>query len=297
MPFRPSTVRLMLAPFAVAAALALSLPGTASAACPDDATVAAFAKAYLAKQPVEAFGTGLDAADAACARNKLVADLEKTLGPVVGYKAGLTNKAVQERFGATAPVLGVLLQDMILGAGAEISPKYGIRPVYEADMVLVIADEAINTAGTPEEAIQHIAGVQPFIELPDLMLADPKQLTASVLAASNVGARLGVLGEMAPIDTSPAGVTALANAEIVLTDGDGVVLAQSPGSAVLGNPLNAVIWVAQELAAEGKALKAGDLVSVGSFSALTPPKPGQIVTVTYKGLQGEPSVSVQFNDE
>jgi len=297
MPFRPSTLRLRLAPFAVAAALAVALPGAASAACPDDATVAAFAEAYLAKKPVEAFGTGLDAADAACARNKLVADLEKTLGPVVGYKAGLTNKAVQERFGASAPVLGVLLQDMILGADAEIPAQFGIKPVYEADMVLVVADEGINAAGTPEEAIQHIAGVRPFIELADLMLADPKQLTASVLAASNVGARLGVLGELAPVDNSPAGAAALANAEIVLTNGDGTVLSTAPGSAVLGNPLNAVIWVAQELAAEGKALKAGDLVSVGSFSALTPPKPGEIVTVTYKGLQGEPSVSVQFNDE
>jgi 2-keto-4-pentenoate hydratase len=297
MPFRSSTLRLRLAPFAVVAALAVALPGLAAAACPDDAAVASFAAAYLAKQPVEAFGTGLDAADAACARNKLVADLEKTLGPVVGYKAGLTNKAVQERFGATAPVLGVLLQDMILGADAEISAKFGIKPVYEADMVLVVADEGINAAGTPEEAIQHISGVRPFIELADLMLADPKQLTASVLAASNVGARLGVLGEMAPIDTSPAGAAALANAEIVLTNGDGTVLSTAPGSAVLGNPLNAVIWVAQELAAEGKALKAGDLVSVGSFSALTPPKPGEIVTVTYKGLQGEPSVSVEFNDE
>lgn len=292
MPFR-----LTLAPLAVAAALALSLPAAAVAACPDDAVVAAFAKAYLAKQPVEAFGTGLDAADAACARNKLVADLETTLGPVVGYKAGLTNKALQERFGVTAPVLGVLLQDMILGAGAQISPNFGIKPVYEADMVLVVADEGINAAGTPEEALLHIAGVRPFIELPDLMLADPKQITGSVLAAANVGARLGVLGEIAPLDTSPAGVAALANVEVVLTDGDGTVLAQSPGSAVLGNPLNAVIWVAQELAAEGKSLKAGDLVSVGSFSPLTPPKPGQIVTVTYKGLQGEPSVSVQFNDE
>lgn len=297
MPFRPSTLRLRFAPFAVAAALAVALPGVATAACPDDAAVAAFAEAYLAKKPVEAFGTGLDAADAACARNKLVADLEKTLGPVVGYKAGLTNKAVQERFGASAPVLGVLLQDMILGADAEIPAQFGIKPVYEADMVLVVADEGINAAGTPEEAIQHISGVRPFIELADLMLADPKQLTASVLAASNVGARLGVLGELAPIDTSPAGAAALANAEIVLTNGDGTVLSTAPGSAVLGNPLNAVIWVAQELAAEGKALKAGDLVSVGSFSALTPPKPGEIVTVTYKGLQGEPSVSVQFNDE
>lgn len=295
MPFRPSPRRLTLASLAVAAALSLAMPGFAAAACPDDATVESFAKAYLAKEPVEAFGTGLDAADAACARGKLVADLEKTLGPVVGYKAGLTSKAVQERFGATAPVLGVLLQDMMLAGGAQISPHYGIKPVFEADMVLVVADEGINNAGTPIEAIQHISGMRPFIELADLMLADPKQLSASVLTASNVGARLGVLGELAPLDTSPAGAEALAAMSVVMTDGEGNVLSEAPGSAVLGNPLNAVIWVAQQLAAEGKALKAGDLVSVGSFSPLSPPKPGQIVTVTYKGLQGEPSATVQFN--
>ena len=296
MPFRPSPLRLTLVPV-LAAVLVFLGAATARAACPDDATVATFASDYLAKRPVTAFGTGLDAADAACARNKLVADLEKTLGPVVGYKAGLTDKAVQERFGTTAPVLGVLLQDMMLGAGTELPASFGIRPVYEADMVLVVADEGINAAGTPEEAIRHIAGVRPFIELADLMLADPKELTAPVLAASNVGARLGVLGELAPIDTSPAGVAALADAEIVLTDGDGTVLSTAPGSAVLGNPLNAVIWVAQQLAAEGRSLKAGDLVSVGSFSPLTPPKPGEILTVTYKGLQGEPSASVTFSDE
>ena len=40
-------------------------------------------------------------------------------------------------------------------------------------------------------------------------------------------------------------------------------------------------------------LKKGDLVSVGSFSKLMPPKPGK-VEVQYQGLPGNPTVAVQF---
>jgi 2-keto-4-pentenoate hydratase len=49
-----------------------------------------------------------------------------------------------------------------------------------------------------------------------------------------------------------------------------------------------------DLAKEGKALKKGDLISVGSFSKLLPPKPGMSVRVVYDGLPGNPSVSVNF---
>jgi 2-keto-4-pentenoate hydratase len=63
---------------------------------------------------------------------------------------------------------------------------------------------------------------------------------------------------------------------------------------VLGHPLNAVVWLVQDMAREGRALKKGDLVSLGSFSKLLPPKPGLAVEVTYQGLPGNPSVAVSF---
>ena len=69
---------------------------------------------------------------------------------------------------------------------------------------------------------------------------------------------------------------------------------EGKGAATLGNPLSAVVWLAQDLAKSGGSLKAGDLVSVGSFTPLTPPKSGQAITVTYEGLAGDPSVSVKF---
>jgi 2-keto-4-pentenoate hydratase len=216
---------------------------------------------------------------------------------VVGYKAGLTAKAVQERFKADGPVSGTMLEAMILPDGATVPAAYGARPVWEADMLLVVKDAGINAATTPEAALRHISGMRAFVELPDLALAptetlDGTQLPDLALAptetldgtqllAINVAARLGVAG-------------LLASARIVATDASGATLAESTGAATLGNPLNAVIWLVQDLAKAGRTLKAGDLISVHSFTPLTPPKPGQDVTVQYEGLPGTPRVTVRF---
>jgi 2-keto-4-pentenoate hydratase len=52
--------------------------------------------------------------------------------------------------------------------------------------------------------------------------------------------------------------------------------------------------LAKDLALQGKALKPGDLVSLGSFSRLMPPKAGLEVEVEYLGLPGSPRVAMAF---
>ena len=86
----------------------------------------------------------------------------------------------------------------------------------------------------------------------------------------------------------------LADIRIVATDASGAVLAENTGAATLGNPLNAVVWLVEDLAKAGRKLSAGDLISVGSFTPLTPPKAGQAISVRYEGLPGTPKVSVTF---
>lgn len=274
-------------------ALAAALATPALAACPSDAEVERFAAEWLARTPAR--GMPVETiADAACARDKLVGVLAARGGKVVGYKAALTAKAVQERFKASAPVYGVLLDSMILPDGAKVPAGFGSRPVFEADMLLVVKDEGINAARTPEEAIRHISAMRPFIELPDLVLAPGEKLEGPQLLAINAGARLGVAGAEVALPATPETAKMLADVRIVLGDGSGAQLAEGTGAATLGNPLNSVIWLAGDLAAAGKALKAGDLISVGSFSPLIPPKPGQQVSVRYEGLPGTPTVSVSF---
>ena len=90
---------------------------------------------------------------------------------------------------------------------------------------------------------------------------------------------------------------ALRDMVVVLSDDSSaglVELGRGKGSDILEHPLNAVVWLAQALAQEGLAMKPGQLISLGSFSPLLPPKAGLKVRVTYSGLAGAQPVSVQF---
>lgn len=225
-------------------------------------------------------------------RDGLVSELSASQGRIVGYKAGLTNPAVQKRFGVDSPVRGVLLEKMMLEDGVEVPAKFGAVPFSEADIVVVVKDEGINQAKTPAEVMQHVASIRPFLELPDLVTVKEQPLTGAVITAFNVGARLGVLGK--PIAPSPDMVEALAKMTVVMRDQDGKELARAPGSAILGQPLNAALWLAQDVARAGGKLRAGDILSLGSFTAPQFTRPGTAVTVTYEGLPGNPTVSARF---
>ncbi|PWB41415.1 MAG: hydratase [Rhodocyclales bacterium] len=247
---------------------------------------------FKSMSPTSGLSKDMSMEEAARIRDGLVAELSASHGKIVGYKAGLTNPMVQKRFGHGSPVRGVLLEKMLLDDGAEVPAKFGAIPFFEADLVVVVKDEGINQAKTPAEVIRHVASIRPFIELPDLVTAKEQPLTGAVITAFNVGARLGVLGK--PIAATPELADALGKMTVVMRDQDGKELGRAPGAAILGHPLNAVVWLAQDVAKSGGRLQAGDILSLGSFTAPNFTKPGTRITVTYEGLPGNPTVSVRF---
>ena len=279
----------------IAIACALAAPLTTFAACPSDLDAALMAARYASLQPAPNAAAGLSMDDAVCGRDKFTAFLAQNYGRRVGYKAGLTSPAVQKRFNHPTPIRGDLFEKMLLKDGAEVPAKFGARPLYEADLVVEVKDAGINQATTPLEALRHIARIYPFIELPDLIVEDPAKITGASLTYSNVGARLGVLGAPIEVKTAtPQLVDALAAMRVRVLDQDGKEVDAGKGSDVLDQPLNAVLWLAKDLKSTGGALKKGDLLSLGSFSKLMPPKPGTGAKVVYEGLPGNPSVSVRF---
>ena len=287
-------IRLPLAaPLLLAAAFALP----AQAQCLSDAQVSALFDAYSNRLPAANPATGLTAADGECTRAKFNRLLAMNLGEPVGYKAGLTNPAVQKRFNADAPVWGVLYGNMLLGNGATVDATFGARPLFEADMLVRVADERINRATTPAEVLAAVDQIIPFIELPDLVVQAPPQLNGAGVTAINVGARLGVTGTPIPVPATRAERFALLDAlrdMVVIVRTDGTEADRGKGSDVLEHPLNAVVWLAKDLPRHQLAMKKGDLISLGSFSRLLPPKSGLKVEVEYVGLPGQPKVGVSF---
>lgn len=289
-----------------AAALAL-LGGCASSRPPEVAETAGCLKAeqvnrlaehYQARKPADNPPAGMTMADARCTRAKLQQHLSRQAGRLAGYKAGLTNPAVQKRFNTTEPVWGALYEHMLLPHAAVVDAAFGARPLYEADLLVRVKSAAINEARTPAQVLAQVDQVIPFIELPDLMVQQPGQLSGAGVTAINVGARLGVRGQPLPVPADSAAqarlLDELREMHVRLVDGQGQALGAGKGADVLGHPLNAVVWLVQALKAEGMSLAPGQLVSLGSFSALLPPKPGLQVTAHYDGLSGAQPVSVTF---
>ena len=274
----------------------LLIPVCASAEMPSEGSVKNVAEAWLAKTPAPGFGVTMTMEEAAKAQAQYTARIAADLGDAVGYKAALTNPAVQKRFGYDQPLRGTLYAKMILPGGAKVPSAYGCRPVYEADLMAVVGDaEKLMAAKTPLEALEGISVFRPFIELPDLVFDAQVKLDGPNLLAINAGARFGVLGESVRLPATEESVKRLADMQIDVLDQTGARLGGGKGADVLDNPLNAVLWLAESLKAEGKSLKEGDLLSLGSFSALLPPKAGLTATVRYTGLSFVPvEISVRF---
>lgn len=280
----------------IVGAILLLMPVVAQAEMPSEATIKKVADAYLKKKPAPGFGLTMTMAEAAAVQKRYNALLTRELGGVVGYKAGLTNPAVQKRFNYDKPIRGTLFAKMILSSPARVPAAYGARPVYEADMIAVVGNATkLMAAKTPLEALQALKEIRSFIELPDLTFDPQVQLDGPNLFAVNVVARLGVLGDPIPLPATAESVAKLAEMKIEVIDQTGTVLGGGKGSDILDNPLNAVLWIAGSVRADGKTLKEGELLSLGSFSALLPPKAGSTVTVRYIGLTPAPAqVTVTF---
>ena len=144
------------------------------------------------------------------------------------------------------------------------------------------------------EVADHLKEVMAFIELPDAFLATNPPPTGAMLTAGNVGARLGVTGRIVPVKGTAEFVKALAEMTVTVTDNTGTVLGRERGNVILDHPLNAVLWLMEELHESGIKLRAGDLISLGSIKAMPAPH-AKSVTVKYDGLPGGSiDVSVRF---
>lgn len=149
----------MIRAFAVVALAGLagcaSVPPEAPT-CPTEHQAADFVRQYVARQQIALPPESMTMEGALCGRDKVARLLAEPYGRVVGYKAGLTNPAVQKRFNYGQPIRGTLFERMLVRDGAEVPANFGARPVFEADLVVEVKDTGIADAKTPLEVLQPV---------------------------------------------------------------------------------------------------------------------------------------------
>jgi len=189
----------------------------------------------------------------------------------IGWKVGLTAKAIQEQFGFHEPVFGCVLETT--PSGHIFAPGSLIEPGFECELCMHLAHDlpagadvaaAGAAVGKIYPALEIIETRGPATQIP-LMLADNAQQKTCVLGA--------------PVHLPQTLESILCTVRINAT-----VAATGTGDAVLGNPLNSLVWLAGKLPQYGRQLKAGEIVMTGSFTRQFPIKPRDRVHVAFSGV-------------
>ncbi|MFA5685198.1 MAG: fumarylacetoacetate hydrolase family protein [Lysobacteraceae bacterium] len=207
---------------------------------------------------------------------------------IVGRKIGLTSAAVQQQLGVDQPDFGMLFDDMEYGDGQEVPLSRLIQPKVEAEIAFVMERDLDAERPALGHVLNAIGYALPAIEIVDSRVRDWKIGILDTIA-DNASSALYVLGG------SPKKLDGL---ELALC-GMSLELRGEPvsvgcGAACLGNPLNAVVWLARTVARVGRPLRAGDVVLSGALGPMVPVQAGDVFEARIAGLG---CVSAVFSEE
>lgn len=196
----------------------------------------------------------------------------------VGRKIGLTSKVVQTQLGVDQPDFGMLFADMAIPDGEEIAASAVMQPKIEGEVAFVLDRDLAVEDPTIADVTNAIAYATAAIEVVGSRIAD-WDINIVDTIADNASSGLFVLGNerhtLADFDSRLCGM-------VVEHRGEPVSI--GAGAACLGNPLNAVIWLAREMVERGRPLAAGDIIMSGALGPMVPVTPGEVYEVRISGL-------------
>ncbi|WP_170416543.1 2-oxo-hept-4-ene-1,7-dioate hydratase [Ruegeria atlantica] len=184
---------------------------------------------------------------------------------VIGWKIGLTSKAMQYALNIDIPDSGILFDDMAFDHGGTVPENRFIQPRIETEIAFVMKSAVSGEGVTRDDIIAATDYVAPSIEILDTRIqrVDPATgKTRSVFDtisdnAANAGIVLGP-GRHAvdAFDLRWVGALTFRNGEIEET---------GLGAGVLNDPVESVVWLARRMAQYGQSIEPGQVILSGSF--------------------------------
>ncbi len=203
--------------------------------------------------------------DAYAVQNAIYAQKLAEGRKVIGWKIGLTSKAMQYALGIDIPDSGILFDDMMFDDGEVVPKGRFIQPRIEAEIAFVMKSAVGGAGVTRADVIAATDYVTPSIEILDtrILRADPATGQARVIYdtisdnAANAGIVLGQQQHAVDaFDLRWVGA---------ITSRDGAVEETGLGAGVLNDPVESVVWLARRMSAYGQAIEAGQVILSGSF--------------------------------
>ena len=183
---------------------------------------------------------------------------------VIGWKIGLTSKAMQYALGISIPDSGVLFDDMDFANGSTIPAGRFIQPRIEAEIAFKVL-ATLSGRVSRDDVLAATEWVAPAIEILDtrILRADPatgktRKIVDTISDnAANGGIVLGA-ERHAPdaFDLRWVGAIVARDDEVEET---------GLGAGVLNDPVAGIVWLTERLALYGQTIEAGQVVLAGSF--------------------------------
>ncbi len=250
------------------------------------------AAARLNRMPLQALASDVapqSEAEGYAVQNELHNLLAADFGPLVGYKIGCTSAVMQRYISIPHPCGGGMFAKGVHQSGVSLRHKDYVRVGIECEIAVRLARDLApsDTPFTADSVAQAIESYLPAIEIVDDRYADWRSIGAPTLVADDFFAAGCVLGAPVARSVAPDLLTVAGRAVI-----NGAEAGRGSGADVLGHPHNALAWLANYLAADGKGLRAGQIVLTGSLVQTVWLNAGDKVLIELDGLG---AVEVDFS--
>ena len=187
---------------------------------------------------------------------------EYSARPLMGWKIAATSTAGQAHIGVDGPLAGRLLTERAIADGSSFVLGNNLMKVAEMEFAFRMGE---NLPPRPEpytqaEVLSRVSALLPAIELPDSRYQHFERAGALQLIADNASAHYFILGAAAPeiwrsLDLAQYRVRGLKNGALAET---------GQGANVLGDPRQALTWLANELSRFGYPLGKDQVVITGT---------------------------------
>lgn len=179
---------------------------------------------------------------------------------ISGKKIGLTSEGIQKQLGVAEPDYGHLFASMDC-PGSKIDICQLLQPKIEGEIAFILKDDLTGGEVTAEDVRKATDYVVAAFEIVDSRVADWRIKLVDTVA-DNASSGRYVLGskkvKLEEVDLPAVTMKLYKN---------GALEAEGTGAAVLGDPCTAVAWLANRLWGYGVALKKGEVILSGAFTA------------------------------
>ena len=210
---------------------------------------------------------------------------------VVGHKVGCSSEQSQRLVNSPGPIAGVLFRDSLWQQPATLSAARFFVVGVEAEFGFRLGRDlpARSQPYEREEVSAAVDAVVPLIEICDTRLSEWRTRRIEEITADNAfngGVVVGTAFEAwRSLDLATHAVTLSV---------DGELKGEGTGALVLGHPLNALTWLANEMSRRGDGMQAGELVAAGTCTGLHFVRGGSTVVADFGAALGR--VTIRFGN-